>query len=236
MAADRYHQRSFAPPAGATEVLLVRHGASEAAIPGEPFPLLADGQGDPALAPEGERQAAAVSRRLAAAPPDRLFVTNLRRTAQTIAPLAAATGLEPVVVPELREVHLGDWEGGEYRIRAQRSDPLALRVLAEERWDVIPNGEPMESFERRVRAGLDAVVAGTGSGRVGVAVVHAGVVAEVCRQATGSRPFAFLTVDNASITRLVVLADGRVVLRGFNDTTHLEDRPGRWLGDAPHEH
>ena len=54
------------------------------------------------------------------------------RTVQTAAPLAARLDLEPVVVPELREVKLGDWEGGEFRIRAIDGDPIAMRVLSEE--------------------------------------------------------------------------------------------------------
>ena len=37
-------------------------------------------------------------------PLSRLFVTPLRRTQETAAPLAARLGLEPVVIPELREV------------------------------------------------------------------------------------------------------------------------------------
>ena len=59
--AERFEQHRFAVPAGATEVVLVRHGASAAAVPDEPFPLL-DGHGDPPLSPEGERQAGAGGR------------------------------------------------------------------------------------------------------------------------------------------------------------------------------
>ncbi len=215
-----YHQRSFALPEGATEVVLVRHGASAPAVPGEPFPLLG-GHGDPPLAPEGELQAQAVADRLAGEELAGLFVTPLQRTAQTAAPLAALTALEPVVVPELREVYLGDWEGGELRIRAAHGDPIILRAQAEERWDVIPNAESMESFAERVAAGLAAVVEATGPGAVAAAFVHGGVIAELCRQATASRPFAFLHADNTSITRLVALPDGRRLLRCFNDTAHL---------------
>ncbi len=137
------------------------------------------------------------------------------------APLAALTALEPVVVPELREVYLGDWEGGELRIRAAHGDPILKRAQAEERWDVIPNAEPMEAFAERVAAGLETIVDATGPGALAAAFVHGGVIGELCRQATGSRPFAFLHADNASITRLVVLGDGRRLLRCFNDTAHL---------------
>src|SRR3954452_14356710 len=171
---DRYPQRRFAPPPGSTEVVLVRHGASAAAVPDEPFDLL-DGHADPALAPEGREQARAVAERLAREQPAYLFVTPLRRTQETAAPLAEATGLEPVVVPELREVMLGDWEGGKLRIRAANRDPVFFEVMEAERWDAIPGAEPAEEFAERVRAGLDKVVEATGHGSSAVAVVHGGV-------------------------------------------------------------
>jgi probable phosphoglycerate mutase len=224
MSTEGVPQRRFVLPADATEVVLLRHGASIPAVAGEPFPQL-DGHDDPPLAPSGEAQALRAGERLAHEKPDRLFVSGLTRTVQTAAPLVARTGLQAEVVGDLREVMLGDWQGGEFRIRMAAGDPLAMRVLTEERWDVIPNAEPSEAFAARVRAGIQAVVAGTGPGRTAVAVVHGGVIAEACRQATGSRPFAFVHVDNCSITRIVVFGDGRWLLRTFNDTAHL-DSPG----------
>ena len=215
-----YPQRPFALPPGATEVVLVRHGASAAAVPGTPFPMV-DGHGDPPLAEAGLAQARLVAERLAGEGLARLFVTTLRRTAQTAAPLAVSTGLEPVVVPELREVHLGEWEGGEYRIRAADGDPLIWRIFEEERWDLIPGAEAPEALAERVRAGVERVVAETGPDAVAAAVVHGGIVGEICRQAVGSRPFAFIHADNCSITRLVVLPGGRWLLRSFNDISHL---------------
>jgi 2,3-bisphosphoglycerate-dependent phosphoglycerate mutase len=220
--AEAQPQRPFAPPADATEVVIVRHGASAPAVPGVPFPLR-EGHGDPPLAPEGERQARAVAERLAGEPFAALFVTTLQRTVQTAAPLAEVLGLEPVVVRGLREVHLGDWDGGEYRLRVAARDPIAVRALREERWDVMPNAEASEPFAARVRAGVLSMVEALGPGAAGVAVLHGGVIGEICRQATSSRPFAFIHADNGSITRLVVFADGRWLLRSFNDTAHLDD-------------
>ena len=215
-----YHQRGFRLPAGATEVVLVRHGASEAAVPGRPFPML-DGHGDPALSPEGEAQALAVAERLSAEPPAALFVTPLRRTSMTAAPLVERTGLQPVVVHDLREVSLGEWEGGEFRIRMAEGDPVAVQAVAEERWDVIPGAERMEAFAQRVRSGIEAILAAVGPDVSVAAVVHGGVIGEVCRQATSSRPFAFVHADNGSLTRLVVAPGGPWLLRSFNDTAHL---------------
>jgi len=218
--AEGIPQRPFEVPAGATEVILVRHGASAAAFPDRPFPLV-DGQSDPELAPEGERQAQALVERLAAEPLAALFVTPLRRTQQTAAPLAGRLGLVPQVMPELIEVMLGDFEGGEWRVRAANGDPLVARVFAEQRWDVIPNAEPADEFASRLRTGIEKVVRSAGPDAVVAAFSHGAAIAEICHQATGSRPFAFVSVDNASITRLVVLADGSWILRTFNDTAHL---------------
>jgi 2,3-bisphosphoglycerate-dependent phosphoglycerate mutase len=217
---EGYHQRQFALPPGATEIILVRHGASAPAVPGQPFPLL-DGHGDPPLSPEGEAQAERVAEHLAREDLSALFVTTLRRTHQTAAPLTRLTGLEPVVVPDLREVSLGEWEGGEFRIRMAEGDPVALQAVAEERWEVIPGAETMESLAQRVRAGLEAIVLGVGADVRVAAIVHGGVIGEACRLATDSRPFAFVHSDNGSITRLVVLPDGALLLRSFNDTAHL---------------
>jgi probable phosphoglycerate mutase len=217
---ERYPQRAWALPDNATEVLLVRHGASQDAIPGEPFEMV-EGHADPALSPIGEQQAALVGARLAADPPDTLFVTSLRRTVQTAAPLVAATGLEATVIPDLSEVHLGEWEGGELRIRTAHGDPLVRTIFEEQRWDVIPGAEPMEAFEERTRRGLLRVVELTGPGRVAAAVVHGGVIGELTRQATGSPRLSFIHAENTSITRIVVFADGRWLLRSFNDTAHL---------------
>ena len=220
MAARRYPQEDYSRPAGSIEIVLVRHGASEAAVEDQPFELL-EGQADPALSRDGERQALAVAEHLANEPLAGLFVTPLRRTAQTAAPLAAATGLEAVCVPELREVHLGELDGGAFRIAVRRRDPIVREVFAQQRWDVIPGAETMEDFATRTRAGLDRIVGGLEPGASAAAVVHGGVIGELCRQVTGSRPFAFVHADNGSLTRLVVLPDGRRWVRTFNESAHL---------------
>lgn len=206
-------------PAGATEIVVARHGASLSTP--EPLHTLPDGHDDPPLSPDGEQQALALGERLAGTDLDRVFVTSLRRTAQTAAPLAQRTGLRPEEVAELVEVHLGDWEGQAYRDRTAADDPVMRRVFADERWDHIPGSEPVEDFRARVGRGVDAVVHSTGPDATALIVVHGGVIAELCRLATQCTPFACLNVDNGSITRIVLGADGRWTMRGFNDIAHL---------------
>ncbi|HXQ59326.1 MAG TPA: histidine phosphatase family protein [Acidimicrobiales bacterium] len=225
-----YRQLRFAPPPGATVVLLVRHGESEPLDDDRPFPLI-DGQGDPALAPQGEEQARRVCDRLAREGVDAVYVTSLRRTVQTAAPLVRTLGMEVVVEPDLREVFLGEWEGGLLRKMMVEQGPLARRVVEEQRWEIVPGAESAATFSGRVRRGLEAVAAAHPDERVAV-FTHGGVIGEVLAQVTGSAPFAFTGADNGSISEVVV--DGpRWVVRRFNDTAHLDGGPTRRLGAAP---
>lgn len=200
-------------------MLLVRHGESEPADPRQPFPLV-DGRGDPGLSPEGVTQAERLADRLASLDVAAVYITPLRRTRETAAPLASRLGLEPHVEPGLVEVHLGAWEGGIYRERVAAGDPLALRMFEEERWDVIPGAEPNEAVAERARAALERIVARHPDELV-VAVSHAGVIGMLLAELTGSRPFAFVGSDNAAVSAVVGFA-GRWFLRRFNDTAHLE--------------
>ena len=220
MSERQYPQTDWSRPPEAIEIVLVRHGASQAAVEGQPFELL-EGQADPSLADEGRHQALAVAMHLADEPMDQLFITPLCRTAQTAAPLAAMTGIEPVVVPELREVHLGELDGGAFRVALEQGDPRIDEVFAQQRWDVIPGAERMEDLAERARAGIDAIVASAQAGATVIAIAHGGIIGEICRQATGSEAFAFTHAANGSLTRLVVFPDGRWRLRSFNESGHL---------------
>jgi len=215
-----YPQRNHSRPPDAIEILLVRHGATEAAVEDQPFELY-EGQADPALSPIGELQAQAAAEALACEPLQALYITSLRRTAQTAAPLVQLSGLQPVVVADLREVYLGELDGGAFRIALHAGDPRCAEVFRQERWDVVEGAERMEDFAARTRSGIDRIVAETGPGATVAAIVHAGVIGELCRQATWSRPFAFTRVDNGAITRLVIFGDGRWWVRSFNEIGHL---------------
>jgi len=218
--AEGFRQHRFVAAPGATRILLVRHGESAPAHPDRPFPL-AGGHGDPPLHPDGHVQAEAVGRRLAATEAvAAIYVTTLQRTHQTAAPLAKLTGLTPIVEPDLREVHLGDWEGGEFRVRAAAGDPAFVEMMTRQRWDAIPGAEPLDAFDARLQAAIDRI-AGSHPDETVVAVVHGGVIGQLLASAVGLEGFAFVGADNASISELVVHGDRRI-LRRFNDVAHLD--------------
>lgn len=213
-----YRQTVFTRPPGATEILLVRHGESRAATPDNPFPLV-DGHGDPELHENGREQALCVGERLRHLDISAVYVTNLRRTSETAAPLCGHLGLSPIVEPDLREVLLGEWEGGVLRRMAHENHPLYLQMQAEERWDVIPGAESWQTINTRVLRGLGRIAVAHPDQLV-VAVVHGGIIGHIIAHATGARPFAFNGADNGSISH-VVLTEGRIIVRRFNDSSHL---------------
>jgi probable phosphoglycerate mutase len=214
----QYRQHRFSLPRDGTEIVLVRHGETIPAVSGEEFDLL-DGHGDPPLAPEGREQAERVAERLAGEEIDAIYVTTLRRTSETAAPLAARVGLTPIVEADLREVHLGEWEGGRYREHVAERHPLARELYRQQRWDVIPGAESNEAFAARLRAGISRMAAAHPGRRI-VAVAHGGTIGMILSIASGSRPFAFIGADNGSISRIVVVGDTWLV-RGFNEVWHL---------------
>ncbi len=205
-------------PPGSTELLLVRHGASADSVEGESFELV-EGQGDPPLSEVGRHQAEQVALRLALEPVDGLYVSNLRRTAETAAPLVERTGIHPVVEPDLREVFLGAWEGGLLRQMAVDRDPRFDQLLREQRWDVVPGAESRAVFGGRLRGAIERIAAAHPGGKV-VVFSHGAAIGEILALASDSAPFAFINADNASISKMVVTPE-RWIVRGYNDTAHL---------------
>ena len=128
--------------------------------------------------------------------------------------------LETRLEVDLREVLLGEWEGGLLRMKAAAGDPIFIRMQAEQRWDVIPGAESWETLNARVTAGLARIHRAHPDQKV-VAVVHGGVIGHILAHATGASPFAFNGADNGSISRIVMHEDG-IKVRSFNDNAHVQ--------------
>jgi len=214
-----YGQRPYEAPPESTEVVFVRHGQSAPYRDGEPFALV-DGQGDPPLSDLGQWQAQQVSGRLATVKIAAVYVTNLQRTAQTAAPLLHHLKQKARIAPDLREVHLGDWEGGLFRKRVAEGHPVVHEIQRTQNWGAIPGAETAEQLRIRVVAALEQIHLSHPGERV-VVVSHGGAIGAALSHATGSRSMAFSAADNASISHLVITGD-RWLVRRFNDTGHLD--------------
>ena len=137
--------------AQAYDVLLVRHGESESNAAGR----FAYQSWDPRLTQKGLEQARQLAGQLQQAPIRYLATSPLTRAQETIRPLADALKIEAVVIPELAEVNLGQWDGvrlvdleqaNNSEFQAWRRDPEA---------NPPPGGESILTVGRRVLAGLE---------------------------------------------------------------------------------
>lgn len=210
-------QPFFEPPPGACQIVLVRHGQSIPYVEGEPFPLVG-GHGDPPLSPRGLWQAERVGERLAPEPIDAVYVSSLTRTHQTAAPLAARLGLEPTVEPDLREVFMGDWEGGLFRQKAAEGHPAVLQMRETGDWGAIPGAETNQQLQART-VGVIERLAATHPDQLIAVVCHGGVIAALLGHAMSQPLMMYGGARNASLSHIVV-TDERWILRSFNDAAH----------------
>ena len=193
------------------------------------FPAMSDDEVEygqrPFQAPPGStevflvRHAVQVGERLRHLAPAAVYVTTLQRTVQTAAPLLGHIDHTAIVEPDLREIHLGEWEGGIFRKKVAERDPAFLEVERTQDWSAIPGAESFAQLQDRVVGAITRIHAAHPGERI-VAVSHGGAIGAALSHATGAKPLAFGATDNASIAHLIVLGD-RWILRRYNDTGHL---------------
>ena len=143
--------------AAPTRLILVRHGQTDANAGGR-----MQGQQDVPLNDTGRRQAAAVAARLAGFEPDGIVTSDLSRAAATADAIHAATGAPLTTDPQLREIHIGSWQG-----------KTAAQVAAENPW-----------YTEAIRTGADFRRSETGE----TSHEAATRVAEALRGIAASRP------------------------------------------------
>ncbi|MEE1597717.1 histidine phosphatase family protein [Acidaminococcus fermentans] len=104
-------------------IYLVRHGETLANRQG-----ILQGWSNNPLDDTGRKQASALVTRAARVPLDALYTSDLIRTRETAAPLAAARGMEAKALPGLREISFGKWDGHHLR-EIQEKDQDTLRDI-----------------------------------------------------------------------------------------------------------
>jgi broad specificity phosphatase PhoE len=201
--------------AGATHLLLVRHGQTRANLEGR-----WQGHADGELTTEGHRQAALVSAQLPGF--DALYTSPLSRAYETAKAMAAAASVDAVVRDDLKEIGFGSWESLTVdEIGARDPDGLARLRNGE---DVARggNGETFEGVRSRMTAALDEI-AGGHDGRTVAVVSHGGALRAFATGLLGLEfpdRFRLGLLANTGIARVVRSGSG-FALAAWNLTPHL---------------
>ena len=176
------------------------------------------GSTDIALSARGRAQAEALARGLRGYRVRAAYVSPFRRALETAELALRGTGVPLVVLEELRELSLGQWEGCTVdEIRAQDGDPYVAWLRAPHDCPP-PGGEPLPVVSERVRAAIDRIAAAHRKGDDVLVVAHGGVISVYACHLLGCsfNHLWRLRVDNASLT---VVRPPRLV--SLNETGHL---------------
>ncbi|GAB2456560.1 histidine phosphatase family protein [Jatrophihabitans fulvus] len=199
-----------------TELLLVRHG------------LPVSGHADPELSDLGRTQAERLASWLAGEAinaVDAVVTSPLRRARETAAPIEAALGLQAEVIDDLREWELDDPEHVYDALEDMAPDDPRVLAVAEGRYDdFVPELDTI-GFQKRAVSAIDDVLARYGDRDRIVVSSHGGFISAYLGHLIGARQVMWFSADYTSISRVLRLPSGRVVVRSVNETPHVVRQP-----------
>jgi probable phosphomutase (TIGR03848 family) len=181
-------------------VILLRHGRSTS----NTAHTLAGRSVGVDLDDKGREQAESVIARIGELPVKAIVRSPLLRCERTVAPLAGALGLEPVVDERLSEVDYGTWTGR--KIGDLVKEPLWAIVQQQPSAAVFPDGEGLAQVQARAVAAVrehDRTLAEQHEGDVlWVACTHGDVIKSIIADALGTHLDSFqrITADPASMS------------------------------------
>ncbi|HCN28608.1 MAG TPA: hypothetical protein DIT64_07550 [Verrucomicrobiales bacterium] len=180
-----------------TQLYLIRHGEVEERY----HKVFGGSRIDMGLSDLGRRQARAVAAWLADTSLDGIYASPLLRVQETLAPLAQASGLKPVIIPSLREVDFGDWTGYRWEGVKEHFGVSAFDWLEIIEEAGIPNGESGHELAHRVRPALEKILHDNPHRRVAV-FCHGGIIRVILALLLGQplKHMAHFNIEYGSIS------------------------------------
>jgi probable phosphoglycerate mutase len=201
---------------------LIRHGQSDF----DSEEMLSTPRGeqfDPPLSALGHEQAAKLAQRLLVMDaPAVVYSSTMRRTRETIAPYAAAAGVDVLEDADLIEANIGEWERVSFRDILASDAGMLHRIRHQQPlWASAPGIEQLAPFRTRVSGAIEGILERHPDGDVAV-VCHGGVINAYLAPILGIDHEMFFLPENTSLNSVVVDGDARRV-RFLNDVLHLTD-------------
>jgi len=197
-------------------LVLLRHGRTAWNHSGR-----IQGQLEVPLDDTGVAQAERTAPVLASLRPSLIWCSDLARTRQTVAPLAAAAGLEPRFDARLREFGFGEREGLTHE-ELRRDHPEEFARFREGEYDAIPTAERTSAVASRMREVVTELLAALEPGQTGIAVSHGAAVRVAVGALLGWPEQLFHTLRGLENCGWVVLREhpehGALRLEAYNRT------------------
>lgn len=200
-----------------SKLYLIRHGLTE-------WNKLNKFQGssDISLCEEGIEQAQKLSQRLKKYKIDSIYASDLSRAYETALYIAEPHQLEVHKIPELREIHFGEWEG------LTREEILQFKEYDFNAWRISPHTEkfPGEgsflNVQKRLMTGVKRIIE-ENTGKDVAIVSHGGSLKILILSLLGLDLSGYLNfwLGNTSLS-IVEIREDRNTLNLLNDMAHLE--------------
>ncbi len=217
---DRRADSTVSMPRGietTTRVLLLRHGAAEGSKEGYFY-----GSTDAPLLAEGEaqvREAAARVKGWLMEGEAALYASPLIRSARTAEILADAMGLglKPVIVSDIAELHLGDWEGETHAsLTKNQPERLAAHYRNSVRSKPPGDGESLEELAARVLPAFRGICVREKDKNV-IICAHAAVNRVILCDALGAPLESFFRLEqDFAALNVIDLHEGAPLVRAMN--------------------
>jgi broad specificity phosphatase PhoE len=142
------------------------------------------GHSNPPVNEQGWRQIEKLLDALKNEPIDSVYSSDLSRALTTAETIGRAFCLLPVVLPDLREIDFGEWEGLSWEEIEARDSAYAKKWSDNYPNLPTPGGETFEAFQLRVLTQVKLLIARSAQA-CGAVVTHAGVMRVVLRSLCG---------------------------------------------------
>ncbi|GAB4116590.1 MAG: histidine phosphatase family protein [Roseiflexaceae bacterium] len=200
------------------QLLFVRHGETDWNAS-----LRYQGQLNIPLNERGRQQAHAVAQRLATYRVQAIYSSDLSRAAETAQIIGSHLQLSPLLLPELREIDVGHWEGLTPEELHQRYPDHMREYERDPANTVRLGGESYAQMQARALTALTMIHESHPGNPTIVCVSHGGTIRALICHILGLDlvHFGRMWADNASLSELRRTSKGWRLYR-LNDCAHLE--------------
>ncbi|MFC1950918.1 histidine phosphatase family protein [Chloroflexota bacterium] len=199
-----------------TTLLVIRHGQTDSNISGYYM-----GWSQEDLNETGYKQVQMLSHRLSDTLIDAIYTSPLKRARATAEAVAELHNITPIVMEELIEINLGDWQELHASDIIKRWPDMWKQSRVDPSGLAWPNGGSFaQTADRSVRA-FDSIV-DANRGKL-VAIVTHDIIARIMAMHVLGVPYSTyrrMEIGNASFTKIVIMNDKNQLIT-LNATSHL---------------
>lgn len=207
--------------ASETTLYLIRHPQTVSNAEG-----ITQGSMDPPLSELGLKQTEALVRVFHDVPLVAVYASSLVRAAEPARAIAADHDLEAAILPHLREICHGEWEGLSWAQIEERFPELSQQWLRSPQTVRLPGGETIAELQARAAGALEGLLH-LHEGKTFIVVGHGGTNRALLVHWLGMELKDFWRFSQAcGCVNHLTFTDGWMRIRHLNCTLHLGDSAG----------